>query len=69
VREHKDCSHKSATHGTTETSTVSTAYDFNTGLPLTVTDDFGQTTATENALRKSCQTAKQQSSSIDEKVK
>jgi hypothetical protein len=27
---------------------VTTTYDFNTGLPLTVTDDFGQTTATEH---------------------
>jgi len=35
------------TTGTNQTSTVTTTYDFNTGLPLTVTDDFGQTTATE----------------------
>ncbi len=30
------------TTGTNQTSTASTTYDFNTGLPLTVTDDFGQ---------------------------
>ncbi len=36
-----------ATHGTDQTSTASTTYDANTGLPLTVTDDFNQTTQTE----------------------
>ncbi|MBL8181385.1 MAG: RHS repeat protein [Blastocatellia bacterium] len=35
------------TTGTNQGSTVSTTYDFNTGLPLTVTNDFGQITATE----------------------
>jgi len=35
------------THGTSSTSTTSTTYDFTTGLPLSVTDDFGQVTTTE----------------------
>jgi RHS repeat-associated protein len=41
------------THGTSDTSTTHTLYDFNTGLPLSVTDDFGQATTTEHdvALR------------------
>ncbi len=34
-------------HGTSETSTVETAYDFHTGLPIAVKDDFGQITTTE----------------------
>lgn len=37
----------SSTHGSSETSTVETSYDPTTGLPLTVTDDFGQITTTE----------------------
>jgi len=37
----------SSNHGTNETSTVETAYDFNTGLPLAFKDDFGQITTTE----------------------
>ncbi|HMT09757.1 MAG TPA: hypothetical protein PKA82_17355, partial [Pyrinomonadaceae bacterium] len=37
----------SNTTGTNQTSTVETTYDFNTGLPLTVKDDFGQITQTE----------------------
>lgn len=36
-----------AGHATTETSSVETSYDQNTGLVLTVKDDFGQITATE----------------------
>lgn len=35
------------TTGTNETSTVETTYDFTTGLPLTVKDDFGQITKTD----------------------
>ena len=35
------------TTGTNQTSSVSTAYDFNTGLPKSVTDDFGQVTTME----------------------
>ncbi len=34
-------------HGTNQTSTTQTKYDFTTGLPLEVTDDFGQTIKTE----------------------
>jgi RHS repeat-associated protein len=34
-------------HGTNLTSTASTSYDFTTGLPLSVTDDFGQVTTTD----------------------
>jgi RHS repeat-associated protein len=34
-------------HGTNQTSTTQTKYDFMTGLPLEVTDDFGQTIKTE----------------------
>lgn len=34
-------------HGTNQTSTVTTSYDFTTGLPLSVTDDFGQVTKIE----------------------
>ncbi len=37
----------SNTNGTNQGSQVMTTYDFTTGLPLTVTNDFGQTTATE----------------------
>ena len=35
------------TTGTNQTSTAETTYDFTTGLPLTVKDDFGQITRTE----------------------
>ncbi len=35
------------THGTTEGSTATTTYDYTTGLTLTVTNEFGQTTRTE----------------------
>lgn len=35
------------TTGTNASSTVTTGYDFNTGLPTSVTDDFGQVTTTE----------------------
>jgi RHS repeat-associated protein len=35
------------TTGTSETSTAQTKYDFTTGLPIEVTDDFGQVTTTE----------------------
>jgi RHS repeat-associated protein len=35
------------THGTNATTTTLTSYDFNTGLPLSVTDDSGQMTTTE----------------------
>ncbi|NOT49283.1 MAG: hypothetical protein HOP17_16270, partial [Acidobacteria bacterium] len=35
------------TTGTNLTSTVETTYDFSTGLPLTVKDDFGQITRTQ----------------------
>ncbi len=35
------------TTGTDQTSSVETTYDPNTGLPVTVKDDFGQITATE----------------------
>ncbi len=35
------------THGTNEGSFATTVYDFMTGLPLTATNEFGQTTATE----------------------
>jgi len=35
------------THGTNEGSFATTAYNFTTGLPLTSTNEFGQTTATE----------------------
>ena len=35
------------TTGTNQTSQASTTYDFMTGLPLTLTDDFGQTIAME----------------------
>jgi RHS repeat-associated protein len=35
------------THGTNQTSQATTTYDFTTGLPLTVTDDYGQTVKTE----------------------
>ena len=35
------------TTGTNQTSTVETSYDFWTGLPLTVKDDFGQATRTQ----------------------
>jgi RHS repeat-associated protein len=40
-------------HGTNLTSSVITSYDFTTGLPLSVTDDFGQvsTTQYDTALR------------------
>lgn len=40
-------------HATNQTSTVETDYDFDTGLPVSVKDDFGQITATEydNMLR------------------
>lgn len=43
----------SNTHGANQTSTAETTYDFSTGLPLTVKDDFGQITKTEydNMLR------------------
>jgi RHS repeat-associated protein len=34
-------------HGITQTSEATTTYDFMTGLPLTVTDSFGQATKTE----------------------
>ena len=34
-------------HGTSSSSNTSATYDFVTGLPLTATNDFGQTTATE----------------------
>ncbi len=34
-------------HGTNLTSQASSTYDLTTGLPLTATDDFGQTTKTE----------------------
>ncbi|MCW5957365.1 MAG: RHS repeat protein [Pyrinomonadaceae bacterium] len=34
-------------HGTNQGSFSTTTYDFMTGLPLTATDEFGQTTATE----------------------
>jgi RHS repeat-associated protein len=37
----------SNTHGTNLTSSVETTYDFMTGLPLTVKDDFGQEIQTE----------------------
>lgn len=37
----------SGIHGTNQTSTAETTYDFTTGLPLTVKDDFGQVTTTE----------------------
>jgi RHS repeat-associated protein len=36
-----------SSNGTNETSTVETTYDFTTGLPLAVKDDFGQITTTE----------------------
>ncbi len=35
------------THGTNQGSFATTTYDFMTGLPLTATNEFGQTTATE----------------------
>jgi RHS repeat-associated protein len=35
------------TYGTSQTSQSSTTYDFQTGIPLTVTDDYGQTIKTE----------------------
>jgi RHS repeat-associated protein len=35
------------TTGTSQTSTTETTYDFTTGLPLTVKDDFGQITETQ----------------------
>ena len=34
-------------HGTNQTSSVQTVFDFTTGLPLSVTDHFGQITTTE----------------------
>jgi len=34
-------------HGTNTTTTTQTSYDFNTGLPLSVTNDFGQVSTTE----------------------
>ncbi len=34
-------------HGTTQTSESTTTYDFTTGLPLTVTDEYNQTVKTE----------------------
>lgn len=34
-------------HGTNQTSQATTVYNFYTGLPVSVTDDFGQTTTTE----------------------
>src|SRR5690606_6273994 len=37
----------SGVHGSNQGSTASTTYDFTTGLPLTATNEFGQTTATE----------------------
>ncbi len=37
----------STTTGTNQTSTVETTYDFSTGLPLSVKDEFGQITKTE----------------------
>ncbi len=37
----------SNTTGTNQTSTVETTYDFTTGLPLSVKDEFGQITKTE----------------------
>jgi len=43
----------SDSHSLDATSTITTHYDFTTGLPLSVTDDIGQTTTTEydNMLR------------------
>ncbi|MBK9529894.1 MAG: RHS repeat protein [Acidobacteria bacterium] len=35
------------THGTNQTSTSQTSYDFTSGFPVSVTDDFGQTVTTE----------------------